>query len=177
MIPWAEYLGFPRKLQQSLQAGTFDQYSLVPLRPSGNATDLDTCPLAQEAEVIARSRRQIVVTRQAPRLGLPAGQRLVDWLGCFEAAKRSGHRLQIAVLRTNRDFVELVEHIQLGDHQAGETVDHGRVAQQRDIKPAAAPRTAGDSAILVTGLPDSFAIITLELGGKRAAANASCVGL
>ena len=80
------------------------------------------------------------------------------------------------VAHADRDALEFVEHVELGDHQAVEAVDRGRIAQQRGIEPAAAARPPGDGAKLVAALADLVAFGAQGFGGKRPPAHARDVG-
>ena len=76
------------------------------------------------------------------------------------------------------NLLEFVEHVELGDDDAVETVDRRSVTEQRDIEPAAAARPAGDGAEFLAAAADLLARSVQRLGRKRAAADAGdiCLG-
>ena len=88
-----------------------------------------------------------------------------------------GHLPVDLVADADGNFFELVENIQLGDHQPLRAVDLVGVAQHRNVEPAAAPRTAGYRAVLVAALAQQIAGGIVNLGGERPAADARDVGL
>ena len=75
-------------------------------------------------------------------------------------------------------LLQMVQHVQLGDDQAVEAVEHGGVAQQRHVEPAAAPRTSGDRAELVADLAERLAGVRPSASvGNGPRADARDVGL
>ena len=75
------------------------------------------------------------------------------------------------------NLVEVVEHVELGQGDGVETVQHHRRAQHREIEPSGPPRAAGDGAVFVAALAKMLANVVIELGGERAAAHPRGVGL
>ena len=69
------------------------------------------------------------------------------------------------------------EHVELRDHEPGEAVDAGGVAERHEVEPAGAPRAAGGGAELAADLADPLAELVVELGRERAGAHARGVGL
>jgi hypothetical protein len=93
---------------------------------------------------------------------LPAGEILIDALDFFVAAGGLGGsfvRLLAVdfVAHADWNLRQFVEHIELGDHQPGDAVDHAGVAQERQVEPAGAAGTSGDRAIFVAALAQQLA--------------------
>ena len=87
-----------------------------------------------------------------------------------------------AVTGTDADRVEPVEHVDLGQRDAGHAADRRRLAHQHRVEPAAAPLAAGDGAEFVAALAQSLPggplwSIWVELGRERAAADPRGIGL
>ena len=82
-----------------------------------------------------------------------------------------------AIADANRDFVENVENIELGDDQRVETVDHRCVFEQRRVEPSAAPRASGNGAELISFATKNFAGSSVALSRKRSRADARVVRL
>src|SRR5690606_16534997 len=74
-------------------------------------------------------------------------------------------------------LLDTVEHVQLGDAQAGDAVDGHRALERDDVHPAAAARAAGGGAVLGTAVAQALADVVIEFGGERAAADAGGIGL
>ena len=73
--------------------------------------------------------------------------------------------------------VEAVEHVELGERQRVEPVDAHAVADGDRVVPAAAPRPAGDRAVLVAAVAQPVAHLAGQLGRQRPLADARRVGL
>src|SRR5688572_975473 len=73
--------------------------------------------------------------------------------------------------------LDAVEHIQLGDAQAGDAVQLDRALERRGVEPAGAPRPPGRRAELLAALAQALADVVGKLGGKRPFADARGVGL
>src|SRR5580693_3220827 len=74
------------------------------------------------------------------------------------------------------DLFELVEDVQLGDYQPLRAVDLVGIAKHWNVEPSAASRTARYRAVLVAALAQQISGRIVNLGGKRAAADAGDVG-
>jgi hypothetical protein len=75
------------------------------------------------------------------------------------------------------ELVHPVEDVELGDAQAGDTVDRHRALERDDVHPAAAPRTTRGGAEFLAALADAFANVVVQFGRERSAADARGVGL
>ena len=73
--------------------------------------------------------------------------------------------------------LEPVEHVELGQRDAGDAADRGRLAHQHRVEPAAAALAAGDGAELVAALAELLADLIVLLGREGAGADAGGVGL
>src|SRR5580658_5599829 len=140
---WSLLSSSARARYQVHQPRSGHEYSLIPLRSGGDTAHLDTRAFAEETQIVHRARRKVLMTSEPARDGLPSGQLLVNRLDRFQRSESRGHGLVAAIFGAYHDLVKLIEHIQLGDHQAAESIDHGCVAQQRRVEPAAAAGTPG----------------------------------
>src|SRR5437868_3918730 len=75
------------------------------------------------------------------------------------------------------DFLELIEHIELGQGDGIESVQHRRGAEDGEVEPAGAARAAGHGAELVAARAQMLAVIVVQLRRKRATADARGVRL
>src|SRR5690606_28985260 len=75
------------------------------------------------------------------------------------------------------ELFHAVEHVELGDAQAGDAVDGHGALERDDVHPAAAARAAGGGAVLGAAVADALADLVVQLGRERAAAHAGSVGL
>ena len=118
------------------------------------AADLDARALLQKLQVRLRLLGEIFVTRDAARRRLPARQLLIQRLDPFERPVGGRHILDFLAVQpipdAYRDLVQLVQHVQLGDHQRIEPIDHRRCSA------AAAHRTSRSAADGPVTAPYSF---------------------
>src|SRR5437763_9545662 len=103
---------------------------------------------------------------------MPAWLRLVYWLDGLQRLNCSGHFGAVSVTCANRDFVQFIEHVQLSDNQCIQAVDHRRVAQQRDVEPAAAARASRYRPIFVARFADTLAHLAVDFGWEWTATHA-----
>src|SRR5690606_23255389 len=84
-----------------------------------------------------------------------------------------------AVLVGDADLqrVHAVEHVQLGDAQAGDAVDGDGALERDDVHPAAAARATGGGATFLAAVTQALADVVVQLGRERAAADAGGIGL
>src|SRR5581483_11142771 len=82
-------------------------------------------------------------------------------------------------LVTHADWhlVQHVEHVHLGDHPPVHAVDHLCITQERQVNPAAAPRTPGNCAVFIAASTKLVSNGALNFAGKWAAANARAIRL
>ena len=107
----------------------------------------------------------LLVDRLDPRLVGGVGGQIVELLPVELVAGADLHRL------------ERVEHVELGQRDAGHSADRDRLADQHGVEPAAAALAAGDGAELVAALAERLADLIVLLGRERAGADAGGVGL
>ncbi len=69
------------------------------------------------------------------------------------------------------DRLELVEHVDLGEHHRVDAVGGDRVARHRRVEPSDAARAPGRGAVLGTDLAELVAERVRQLGGKRPVAD------
>src|SRR6185437_6026153 len=109
------------------------------------------------------------------------GKLLVDGVAALElfGADRKDFRERALELVADADLHRLdpVEHVELGDAQAGNAVQLDRALERRGVEPAGAPRPAGGGAELVAALAQALADAVGELGRERPAADARGIGL
>ena len=88
------------------------------------------------------------------------------------------HPLTIELIgHTDLDFIELIEHIQLGDGQAIQAVDLHRIAANHPVKPATAAPTARGGAVLAAAIAKVVREAALQLSGEGPLTDAGGVGL
>jgi hypothetical protein len=75
------------------------------------------------------------------------------------------------------DLVKAVEHVELGQRDTVDAAGLDRLPHCHRVKPAAAPLASGDDAEFAAALAELLADRVVELGRKRAAADARRVGL
>src|SRR6185437_2421175 len=107
------------------------------------------------------------------------GKLLVDGVAALElfGADRKDFRERSLELVADADLHRLdsVEHVELGDAQAGDAVQLDRALQRRGVEPAGAPRPAGGGAELLSALAQPLADVVGQLGRERPAADARCI--
>ena len=81
------------------------------------------------------------------------------------------------VVRADGDLGALVHDVHLGDDEPLGGVDHVGVAEQREVEPAGAARTAGDGAVLLAAGAEQLALAVGDFGGEWAFTDAGDVGL
>src|SRR6202008_331437 len=141
----------------------------------------DARDLLEPRDVFARRLRQPIDLADAGGRRRPAGHRFVDRFACRQLADVGGELGERAVAagvgRAARALFETVEDVALGYPRALGAVDAPGVADRDRIDPAAAPRPAGDGAVLAAALAQAVAHLARELGRKRSFANAGRVRL
>ena len=75
------------------------------------------------------------------------------------------------------DLVEPVEHVELGQRDAGDARRPPGLADQHRVEPAAAALAPGHRAELAAALAEPLADLVLELGRERAGADPGRIGL
>ena len=122
-------------------------------------------------DVAPRRLGQILVPPHASGRRRPARHRFVHRLARASCATSDGNsvsvRLPQRVRRADLDALEAVEHVELGQRQRVEAVDADAVAHGDRVVPAAAPRPAGDRAVLVAAVAQPVAHLA---GRARSAA-------
>src|SRR3954471_22846423 len=82
-----------------------------------------------------------------------------------------GRALRAEVAHAYVQRVDAGEHVELGDHEAGEAVDPSGVLQRHEVEPSGAAGPAGGGAELAAGLADLVPEGPFELGGERTGAD------
>ena len=113
----------------------------------------------------ARPALDFLVDRLDPHLVRGVRRQIVERLAVDPVAGADLHRL------------EAVEHVELGQRDAGDAADRDGLAHQHRVEPAAAALAAGDGAELVAALAEPLADLIVLLGRERARADAGRVGL
>ncbi len=157
------------------------QHGVLALGAGRQHRDRGADQLFETADVFDRGGGQIGPGPRAAGAFAPTLGGLVDRL---ELGLRGGAGRQVIVALpampiggADLDLVEAVEHVELGQRDAVDAADLDRLAHQRGVEPAAAPRPAGDGAELVAALAEPAADLVVELGRERAAADPRGVGL
>ena len=78
---------------------------------------------------------------------------------------------------TDLDFLQTVQHVELGDGDRFDTVEPDYVAQGHQVKPATTSRSTGGGAVLVALRTQSLARIIDQFSREGTCSNASSVGL
>jgi hypothetical protein len=114
---------------------------------------------------------QVLEATDAARGRLPSGKRLVDRLEIRQRPCVRGEALghaAVGQLVRGRDLQlwKRVEHVQLGDGDAGEPVHLRREAREHGVEPPAAPRPAGRRAELAAEPAQPLVHLGLEPVGR-----------
>lgn len=115
------------------------------------------------------------------RVGLPAGEGLVDGLDPCQLVGGGGERCQLLSVKLVGDgdleLVKVVENVQLGQVPRSVVVDGARVLDEDEIHPAAtASTTGGDTEFAADGLHLLANLVDL-FGWERTTANSGLVSL
>ncbi len=145
-----------------------------------NELDAHAHELAQAAQIEARGLGQVVPGADVAGGLVPARPRLVHR---FALTVDRGIRhvrenaVAPAVADADLDLLEGVEHVELGDREAGEAVEPRGVAQGNGIKPAAATLTTSRRAVFLADVAQALTHLVGELNRERTSADRSGVGL
>src|SRR5579863_1152164 len=138
-----------------------NQDGVAAVRPGRNHSRLGSRFFLDKREIGARLLWKLFVVGNAFGRSLPARQLLVN---AFDLVVSTGMRGSLVCLLAvnlvadaDRNFGQLVEHVELGDDQPRSAVDHAGVAEQRQIEPASAPRTSGHCAVFVAAFAEIVA--------------------
>ncbi len=120
--------------------------------------------------------------RRAARVGVPPPREHAPHRAHTLEGRGRGvevrHRAAVALVgHRDADLVELIEHVELGDHHRVERIDAGRVAQRRQVEPAAAARPPGGGAVLLARRAQMRGLGLGHLARERAMAHARGVRL
>src|SRR5688572_8941848 len=144
---------------------------LVTTRSDAHVSDGRLRQLLQAIEIATRGGGQVLDPARRSRGALPPRHPLVLRRGALQRREIGGKLVvQLAidlVRRAQRDPVEGVEDVELGDREVGESIDSPGVPHDDRVEPSASPRTAGSRAELVAELPRSLAELAFHLGGQR----------
>src|SRR5258708_18925590 len=127
------------------------------LGPGRDEVDRYPGELLDALQVRARRRRQRVVRLDADGALHPARQLLVHRVAALELLGAHRQDLGEGALELVADAdlhrLDAVEHIELGDAQAGDAVQLDRALEGRGIEPAGASRPPGGGAEFLAALP------------------------
>ena len=104
--------------------------------------------------------RKLIVARASGGVFFPTGKSFIDRL--CPLPKRTIRWRKIVsgainiVGNTDFQFIVFVETIDIGDGEAGDTIDHASEAEQDSIEPATATRTTGCSPEFTTEIVKVF---------------------
>src|SRR5690349_13073322 len=82
-----------------------------------------------------------------------------------------------AIAGANPDHLEAVEHVELGERDAGDAADRDRLTDEDRVEPAAAALSTGDRAEFVAALAELLADFIVLLGREWPRSDAGRVGL
>src|SRR5580704_9515041 len=153
----------------------------IALRPRRNHPDFDLEEVGDKAEIFDGGFGQLACVFDAVGRLAPTWERLVLRLDALKLFGQRGHFIDrlafIGVTGADLNFALRVEDVELGDHQRIDAVDHLRVAQHGEVKPAATARASGDSAKFLSAFANRLRVEIGHFGWKWAATNARCVCL
>src|SRR5690606_6066398 len=154
---------------------------VVAVRACADDADRAAGRFLQRAQVGASGGRQLVPDGDAVGVLAPAGELEVDRRDLFPALRIErrvfGALAAVLVGDADLELLHAVEHVELGDAQAGDAVDGHGALERDDVDPAAAARAPRRCAVLGAAIADALADLVVELGGERAAAHARGIGL
>src|SRR5690606_20601283 len=111
----------------------------------------------------------------------PAFHILIDRLAFRLLGGVGGQVVDLAAAQpvTSADLqrLEPVEHVELGQSDAGDSADRAALPDEHRVEPAATALTRGDRAEFVATLAEPLADLVLEFGRERARADARGVSL
>src|SRR5438128_11797141 len=123
--------------------------------------------IRKEVDILARGARQFAQISHSQRRRFPARQRFVNGLDTTEILRYGGQGIALlsiqVVAHTHFDFIERVEHVQLGKRHGSEAVDLCRISGGKSIEPPATSRTPGRSAILTPPFANQLAQFSFAL--------------
>src|SRR5690606_10352147 len=127
-------------------------HGVVAIRTGADDADRAAGQFLQRAQVGACGRRQVVPHGDAVGVLAPAGELEVhgrDLVPAVGVERRVlGALAAVLVGDADLQLLHAVEHVELGDAQAGDAVDRHRALERDDVHPAAAARAAGGGTVL-----------------------------
>ena len=151
-----------------------------PFRTDAENGDGNTGYFFKVSNIVFGSLRKLVVASAVGGGGFPAGESFVDGCAAFEGAEGGGHLVYAFAVDfvggADVDGVEIVEDVEFHESPFADAADHGGVAGDNGIEPAAAAGATGSGAEFGSYAGDVFAGCVGQFGGERAAANAGGVG-
>ena len=130
--------------------------------------------------VIERFLWQIAHRAAAGDVAVEAGQILVNGLGLgqLHADGEAVHALAVDVVGdAHGDLVQVGQHVELCQRDAGAALHLHAVAGGDHVKPTHAARAAGRGAVFAAGVTQCGSLVAEHLAGERALAHAGGVGL
>ena len=79
------------------------------------------------------------------------------------------------VANADRNLVEHIQHVELGNHPPVHAIDHLRVTQKRQVDPATAAGASCNCAVLIAARAELIGDCAFHLAGKRAATHAGAI--
>src|SRR5690606_9983747 len=153
----------------------------VAIWPCGNHVDRHIAQFSYAFQVTTSVDGQLVVVGYAHGGLGPAGHFFQNRLGFGNRVCAVGQHVQelalVAVTHTNLDLLNAVQHIQLGDAQTGNTVDHDRTLHGSSIKPATTTRTTRYGTELLAHGSQTHAGVIQQFGREWTRTHARGVGL
>src|SRR5258706_2241149 len=140
-----------------------------------------TTGLLDALEVIARIRRQILVTRDPDGALRPSRNFLIDRFApgqCIGARWKNVDQLAAdLVTDTDLQCLDAIEHVEVCDAQAGYAIDLNGTLERCGIEPATPSRPSGHRAEFLPARAQLLADIVFQFRGKRPRADARGIGL
>ncbi len=154
---------------------------MVALRAGADHGDAAAGQFLKTLHIVLAGFRQILELVDLGNILGPTRHGLVNRLCCGELSLVGRHvvaTLAIHVVsHAQRNLLQTGEHVELGEHDVGQTVDLGRVTIHHRVEPAATTRTAGGHAILVALGAQPIAFLAEQLGRERTFAHTGHIRL
>src|SRR5690606_13637215 len=163
---------------QQLRSGKriLQHHRVIAVRAGADDADRAAGQFLQRAQVGTRGGRQLVPDGDAVGILAPTRELEVDRRDLFPALRIErrvfGALAAVLVGDADLELLHAVEHVELGDAQAGDAVDGHGALERDDVDPAAAARAPRRCAVLGAAIADALADLVVELGRERAAAHA-----
>src|SRR6516165_289107 len=156
------------------------KHRVVAIRSGRNHAHARTALLLEERKILASLFGEFI-HRGAALSGSPPARQVaihtLEFLPATVLRRNFVGRLAVDfVTHADRNLWQFIEHVELGNHQPGDAVNHASVTKKWQIHPAAAAWTAGDSAEFVPALAQFLTTGIVGFGGEWTTADAGAVG-